>query len=286
MDERQIAALVDEIIRELEGQSGAGRSSRVVDDSQTKAGEAVRGGRNLVKGAYEYGNLKDIIRASTSARLGVGRCGPRPITDALLSFQEDHAAAQDAIFLRVNEEFVNRLGLLYLRSRVTDINEHLTRPDLGRRLNEESENILRTKGVKNPQVQLIVSDGLSSTAIESNAPELLPFLQQGLERAGLTVGTPVFVESGRVGVMDHIGEIVNAESAILLIGERPGLATAESMSAYLEYEPRLGKTDANRIVVSNIHKGGLVPAEAGAEILELIQKILKEKQSGVGAKLD
>jgi len=286
MDERQIAALVDEIIRELEVRGGTGRKSQADDDSQTKDSDGVKGARSLVKGAYEYDNLKDLTKNSTSARLGVGRCGPRPLTDALLSFQEDHAAAQDAIFLRVDEEFVNRLGLTFLKSRVSEINEHLTRPDLGRRLDEESENILRTKGVKEPKVQLIVADGLSSTAIESNVPELLPFLQQGLERAGLTVGTPVFVEFGRVGIIDHIGEIVNAESAILLIGERPGLATAESMSAYLEYEPRLGKTDADRLVISNIHKGGLAPAEAGAEILELVQKILKAKQSGVGAKLD
>lgn len=286
MDERQIAALVDEIIRELEVRGGTGRKSQADDDFQTKDSNGVKGARFLVKGAYEYDNLKDLTKTSTSARLGVGRCGPRPLTDALLSFQEDHAAAQDAIFLRVDEEFVNRLGLTFLKSRVSEINEHLTRPDLGRRLDEESENILRTKGVKEPKVQLIVADGLSSTAIESNVPELLPFLQQGLERAGLTVGTPVFVEFGRVGIIDHIGEIVNAESAILLIGERPGLATAESMSAYLEYEPRLGKTDADRLVISNIHKGGLAPAEAGAEILELVQKILKAKQSGVGAKLD
>lgn len=284
MDERQIAALVEEIISELEGKSGARRVNSPKENvSQGK--EAARGGRGLVKGVYDYGNLKEVIKTSTSARLGVGRCGPRPLTDVLLSFQEDHAAAQDAIFIRVDSEFIKRLGLIHLKTRVTDINEHLTRPDLGRRLDEESEKILRAEGVTEPQVQLIVADGLSSTAVEKNVPELLPFLQKGLEKAGVKIGKPVFVEFGRVGVIDHIGEIVKAESAILLIGERPGLATAESMSAYLEYEPRLGKTDADRIVVSNIHERGLSPAEAGAEILELIQKILRARQSGVGANL-
>ncbi|MGB9791848.1 MAG: ethanolamine ammonia-lyase subunit EutC [Thermacetogeniaceae bacterium] len=280
MDEKQIAALVDEVIRELEGRSKEKQCTNKFSESDRPR---VRG-RYFVRGVYSYGNLKEMIGRFTPARLGVGRCGPRPLTSELLSFREDHAAAQDAVFLRVNPELVSRLGLLHLRSNVTDIDVHLTRPDLGRRLSKESEEILSTKGILEPQVQLIVADGLSSTAVEANVPELLPFLQESLKKKGIKLGTPVFVEFGRVGVMDHIGEIVKAESAILLIGERPGLTTAESLSAYLEYEPRLGKTDADRIVISNIHKNGLPPAEAGAEILELIQKILAEKRSGVSAK--
>lgn len=277
MDEREIALLVEEVIKEL---GGKGEVQNVPPLGQKSSVEEY-----FARGVHYYGELRDTIRFFTSARLGVGRCGPRPLTRELLLFREDHAAAQDAVFLRVNQELIERLGLLYLKTRVSDINVHLTRPDLGRRLSEESENILRSQALMQPQVQLIVSDGLSSTAVEANVPELLPFLQQELPKKGLKVGTPVFVEFGRVGVMDHIGEILQAESAILLIGERPGLATAESLSAYLEYEPRLGKTDADRIVISNIHKHGLPPAEAGAQILEFIQEILAVKKSGVGLKI-
>lgn len=276
MDEREIALLVEEVIRELEGNRTDGNVS---PSSQQEVNRVY-----FERGIYDYGDLRDTIRAFTPARLGVGRCGPRPLTRELLLFREDHAAAQDAVFLRVNPDLIERLGLLHLKTKVLDINVHLTRPDLGRRLDEESEIILRSQAVMAPQVQLIVSDGLSSTAVEANVPELLPFLQKELPKKGLKVGTPLFVEFGRVGVMDHIGEILQAESAILLIGERPGLATAESLSAYLEYEPRLGKTDADRIVISNIHKQGLPPAEAGAQILELIQEILAAKKSGVGHK--
>ena len=130
-------------------------------------------------------------------------------------------------------------------------------------------------------VQLIVADGLSSTAINANIENVLPVLMDGLSAAGLRVGTPFFVRYGRVAVEDEIAELVGAKVVCIFVGERPGLGTAESMSAYLAYNAKIGMPEARRTVVSNIHKDGITAVEAGAYLTDLIQKILDKKASGV-----
>jgi ethanolamine ammonia-lyase small subunit len=134
---------------------------------------------------------------------------------------------------------------------------------------------------KNVQVQILVVDGLSSSAIEANIPDILPALSQGLKAAGIKVGTTFFVKHGRVWIQDEIARLVNAEVIISLIGERPGLGTAESLSAYTIYRPNEKTVEADRTVVSNIHRGGIPPAEAGAHLVDLLQQILHAKISGV-----
>ena len=130
-------------------------------------------------------------------------------------------------------------------------------------------------------MQLIVADGLSSTAINANIENVLPVLMDGLSAAGLRVGTPFFVRYCRVAVEDEIAELVGAKVVCIFVGERPGLGTAESMSAYLAYNAKIGMPEARRTVVSNIHKDGITAVEAGAYLTDLIQKILDKKASGV-----
>lgn len=228
-------------------------------------------------------NLEAIqaMKKTTPARIGIGRAGSRPKTVSWLRLLADHAVAQDAVFVNVSEGFVERMNLVAVQSAAVDKEQFLTRPDLGRRLSENAVKTILEKCRKNPQVQICIVDGLSSSAIEADVPDLLPALTQGLTSAGIKVGTPVFIKYGRVWAQDQVATLLNAEVVISLIGERPGLGTAESLSAYIIYRPNEKTVEADRTVVSNIHKGGIPPAEAGAHLVEVIQQILAAKASGV-----
>jgi len=224
------------------------------------------------------------LMAATPARIGVGRSGPRPRTAALLLFQADHGLTQDALMRAVDPGLLERLGLFSVASQAPDRQTYLKRPDLGRRLTEEAKALLRERCAKNPDVQVFVGDGLSGAAIEHNLEKILPVLQQGLASAGLSMGTPFFVRNARVGLLNDVNAIVDAQVCALLIGERPGLARAESMSIYLGYRPQPDSTDAHRDAICNIYEGGLNPLEAGAHAVQLIQKMIAARTSGVGLK--
>ncbi|WP_202976469.1 ethanolamine ammonia-lyase subunit EutC [Anaerophilus nitritogenes] len=228
-----------------------------------------------------YLNLKE----TTPARVGIFRAGPRYKTQTLLRFRADHAVAQDAVFTDVAEDFIEDMRLFSITTMCHDKDEYLTRPDLGRKFDDENKKIIQEKCVKNPQVQIYISDGLSSTAIEANAKDALASIMQGLKEYNLKIGTPFFVKYGRVPAMDSISEIVDAEATVVLIGERPGLATGESMSCYMAYNAKVGMPESNRTVISNIHQGGTPAVEAGAHIAEIIKKMLDQKASGLNLKL-
>ena len=221
------------------------------------------------------------MKQRTNARIGVGRAGARYNTRTLLTLRADHAAARDAVFLDVDQGVLDELGLFTVESRCADKNEFLTRPDLGRQLSEDAVRTLRERCAMNPDVQIFAADGLSSTAVGANLPNLLPVLVDGLKAKGLSIGTPFFVKNGRVGIMERVGELLGARVVCVLLGERPGLATAESMSAYIAYNPRVGMEESRRTVVSNIHRGGIPAVEAGAYLADLIKTIFDAKASGV-----
>ncbi|RME46013.1 MAG: ethanolamine ammonia-lyase subunit EutC [Caldilineae bacterium] len=225
------------------------------------------------------------LMATTPTRIGVGRAGPRPRTRAMLLFLADHAVTQDALFHEVDPAMLEQLGLFTVHSQARDRQEYLKRPDLGRKLTDESKRILAEKCIKNPDVQIFVGDGLSGAAIEHNLPKIMPVLKQGLEAAGLSMGTPFFVKNARVGLLNDVNSVVDAKVCAVLIGERPGLARAESMSIYLGYRPQPDSTDANRDAICNIYEGGLNPLEAGAHAVQLIQKMIQYRTSGVELKM-
>ena len=220
------------------------------------------------------------MKQSTVARLGVGRAGPRYNTWSMLHFRADHATAQDAVFTDVGEDFVAAQGFVAGQSLCTSKDEFLTRPDLGRRLNDESKALFAQKLPKNAKVTIAVADGLSSAAMV-NIPDIVPAIAQGLKGYGIDIGPIPYVKYGRVGVMDDLGELIGSDVVCLLVGERPGLATGESMSAYTAYQPNTGRPESWRTVVSNIYAGGTPPAEAGAHVATIIKKILDERVSGV-----
>ncbi|WP_331488032.1 ethanolamine ammonia-lyase subunit EutC [Caminicella sporogenes] len=226
-----------------------------------------------------------MLKEATPARVGIWRAGPRYKTETLLRFRADHAVAQDAVFTYVSEEFLEEMNLFSVSTMCKDKDEYLTRPDLGRRFDEETKKLIQEKCKNNPKVQIYISDGLSSTAIEANAKDTYLAIIQGLKGYGIDVGTPFFVKHGRVPAMDAVSEILGAEVTVVLIGERPGLATGESMSCYMVYNAKVGIPESNRTVVSNIHKGGIPAVEAGAHIADVIKKILEQKASGLELKL-
>ena len=221
------------------------------------------------------------LKAKTPARIGVGRAGARYKTVTLLRFRADHAAAQDSVFSQVPESFYKSNNLVYVKTKCEDKDEYLTRPDLGRRFDEQNQAIIKETCGPHPKVLLVIGDGLSSAAIEANAMDCARAIRQGLSAYGIELGKTLFIQYCRVGASDHIGSLTDAELVCMLVGERPGLVTAESMSAYLTYNPRIGVPESARTVVSNIHRQGTPAVEAGAHIASLIRQMLEKKCSGV-----
>ena len=230
----------------------------------------------------EYARLK----AKTPARLGSGKAGPRYKTLTMLRFRADHAAAQDAVFSQVPEDFAKENGLIPLHTRCKDKDEYLTRPDLGRCFDESNQKVIKGTVPNAPKVQIVIGDGLSSAAIMANAMDCMAAIRDGLKARHIDTGTAFFVRYCRVGAGDAIGDLTGCQVVCMLVGERPGLVTDKSMSAYITYQPHTGVSESSRTVVSNIHAQGTPAVEAGAHIAELIETILKKQVSGVGLHLE
>lgn len=221
------------------------------------------------------------MKEKTPARLGSGKAGPRYRTLTMLRFRADHAAAQDSVFSEVDAEFAKKHDLLPTKTRCDSKDEYLTRPDLGRCFDEHNAKTIKGVIDTPPRVQIVIGDGLSSAAIETNAMDCLAAIKDGLKIRGIQTGKDIFVKYCRVGAGDAVGDITGCELVCVLVGERPGLVTDKSMSAYITYKPHTGVSESARTVVSNIHAQGTPAAEAGAYIAELIELILTKKVSGV-----
>ncbi len=224
------------------------------------------------------------MKQTTPARLGIWHAGPRHITASTVRFWADHAAAQNAVWSDVPDEVVKDLGAIPLKTVALDKAEYLKNPNTGKRLDAESLALVKQNG-KKVNVQVVLADGLSSRAIERNAKDAMAALNKGLDTLGLSYNTPFFVKNGRVAIGDEIGEMTGVDVIVMLVGERPGLNSTASMGAYIVYKPTIGIEESKRTVISNIHSVGTVPVEAGAQIAELCQSIIKHKMSGVDLKL-
>jgi ethanolamine ammonia-lyase small subunit len=230
----------------------------------------------------------ELAVARTPARVLVGRAGPAYRTPTWLRLRADHAAARDAVGAEVDllrdfgAERIARHGLFEVRTRATSKAEYLRRPDLGRKLTPEACAALGANCPVGADLQVMIGDGLSATAVSVQAPELLDALHSAASARGWVVGRPFLVRYCRVGVMNDVGELLAPVVLVLLIGERPGLATAESLSAYLAYRPRTGHTDADRNLVSNIHSRGVATDEAVLRVLALADRFRAVGRSGVG----
>lgn len=226
----------------------------------------------------------------TPARLWAGRAGVSYRTSTALELRRDHAAAVDAVHAELNlvrdlgADFMRRFGLFEVSTEATSKSQFLSRPDLGRRLNSEAKDLLWKRCPRSAELQVVIGDGLSATAVAVQVPKLLPALLDTAATRGWQVGQPFVVRHCRVGVLNDIGQQLDAQVIVLLIGERPGLATAESVSSYLAYRPRPGDTDARRNLISNIHSAGVSHAEAIERILSLAAQLRDQQRSGVEVK--
>jgi ethanolamine ammonia-lyase small subunit len=238
-------------------------------------------------------DVPELVRRAlerTPARLLAGRAGPGYRTGTALKLREDHAAARDAVHADADllrdfgPERIETYLLFSAATRAGSRTEFLMRPDLGRGLNDESRELLRSRCPVGPDLQVVIGDGLSATAVAAQAPRLLDLLHEEARRRGWSFGRPFLVHFCRVGVLNEIGELLDPAVVVLLIGERPGLATAASLSAYLAYRPRAGHTDAHRNLISNIHARGVSPEDAVRRIAALAETMMRSQSSGVGVR--
>ena len=239
----------------------------------------------LVEDPADGGKFRH-LKERTPARLGCGKAGARYKTLTMLRFRADHAAAQDTVFSQVPEDFAKNHGMVEVQTRCHDKDEYLTRPDLGRCFDEENSQKIRQAVPGKPRVQIVIGDGLSSAAILENAMDCTAAIRDGLKLRGIETGKPIFVRYCRVGAGDAVGDITGCEVVCVLVGERPGLVTDKSMSAYITYRPHTGVLESARTVVSNIHAQGTPAVEAGAHIAGLLETILRKQVSGVGLHLE
>jgi len=217
----------------------------------------------------------------TTALLGIGHVGTRYATDVVLQFQAELAVAHAAVGAELPEGWAEHNGFVGLASRVTSHREFLLRPDLGRRLSDESLAKLRAQCTTGADVQIIVADGLSAVACIGTGKVLHDAVARACQARGLTVGTPVAARFARVWLEDDIGAETRAKVAMILLGERPGLGTGDGLSAYVVYDPRIGKTDGDRNMISNIHMRGMPPEEAAQRLAALAQAMIAQRTSGV-----
>lgn len=278
IDRKRIAELVRSALVEVLGAEEGAR--RELDASGALV---IPPDRGVNLGAPMEPAALDAMLAATPARIGVGRTGlgTRYRTNTLLRFRADHAAAKDAVTSEVDSQLLERLGLFEVRTRCEDKRQFLTRPDLGRTLSDAAREKILSRCPRAPQVQVIYGDGLSAAALNEHLETYHRALEREMAAAGLRPGAAFFVRYSRVKVMDEIARLLDAEAALFVCGERPGLGFADSLSAYYIYRPGPDATDANREVISNINPRGIEPARAARLTVEALKRVLREQKSGV-----
>jgi ethanolamine ammonia-lyase small subunit len=249
------------------------------------ASEEVKRSDSLAQ-PYDLPEIVKKVRAQTPARLLAGRSGVAYRTNTQLELREAHAAARDAVraelslFTDASGDFVQKWNLFEVCSRAASKDEYLLRPDLGRRLSDSSRAEVSRRCTTENDLQIVIGDGLSVTAVAKQIPCLLPLLCERATALGWSIGQIFVIRHCRVGILNEIGELLGPRVTVLLIGERPGLATAESLSAYMAYQPKPSDTDANRNLISNIHARGVSTEQAAQRILALAAAMMKTQKSG------
>lgn len=277
MDKQQLKQMVAQLLKEMDG------IETPMPEAEGNLPDLTKEDLRLTYLVEDPENGEAFLRLKkkTPARLGLGRAGARYRTHSMLRFRADHAAAQDSVFSLVDPDFYKKHDFPFVQTMCRDKDQYLTRPDLGRKFDEANQAVIRQVCGQSPRILLVIGDGLSSNAVVANAPDCAAAIRQGLKTYGIELGKTLFIQYARVGAMDHIGQITNAELICMLVGERPGLATSESMSAYITYQPRPGIPESKRTVISNIHRQGTPAVEAGAHIAGLLKTMLDKRASGI-----
>ncbi|NVZ21049.1 ethanolamine ammonia-lyase subunit EutC [Pseudomonas costantinii] len=233
------------------------------------------------------------LRRLTPARIALGRTGTSIPTSAQLDFQFAHAQARDAVHLPFDHAGLSsqlaELGRnsLLLHSAAIDRHSYLQRPDLGRRLSDESAQSLRDYAAANPggvDLAVVVADGLSALAVHKHTLPFLTRMEEQIHAEGWSLSPVILVEQGRVAVADEVGQLLGAKMVVILIGERPGLSSPDSLGLYFTYNPKVGLTDAYRNCISNVRLEGLSYGMAAHRLLYLMREACRRQLSGVNLK--
>ena len=233
------------------------------------------------------------LRRLTPARIALGRTGTSIPTGAQLDFQFAHAQARDAVHLPfdhtgLSSQMAERgRDSLLLHSAAPDRHSYLQRPDLGRRLSDESAQTLRDYAQANPggvDLAVVVADGLSALAVHKHTVPFLTRMEEQTHAEGWSLSPVILVEQGRVAVADEIGQLLGAKMVVILIGERPGLSSPDSLGLYFTYNPKVGLTDAYRNCISNVRLEGLSYGMAAHKLLYLMREACRRQLSGVNLK--
>lgn len=230
------------------------------------------------------------LRRFTDARIGLGRAGAALPIGEVLKFSMAHAQARDAVTTPLDwspiEDRIAALGLetVHIESAAGDRDTYLRRPDLGRRLSAQSRERLAAMAGRSPDLLVLVADGLSSTGVAANAAPMIAALLPLVQKSGWSLGPVLLAGQGRVALGDDAGEVLGVRAVLVLIGERPGLSSPDSLGAYLTWAPRTGRKDGERNCISNIRRGGLSVEEAAFKAHWLLREAMRRQLTGVGLK--
>ncbi len=274
MTEDELRALVTQVVREV---VGATDDNPVVREAEPLR----RGPHHRPLPAPRSAEALEQLKALTPSRIVTGRTGTRYLTKSYLGLRADHAIALDAVESEIEDGWAEQQGWLPLRSRAKDHAEFLLHPDNGRRLDEASRQRCEKDAERGLDVQLIAGDGLSANALRVNGPALLTALHKHLTAAGFRVGKPLFVKFARIGVQDEIGVVTQAKSTLIIVGERPGLGTGDSLSIYTAFGPKLGQDNAEKDCISNVRALGFAPERAAARCASLMKETFAAGGGGV-----
>lgn len=274
MTEDELRALVTQVVREV---VGATDDKPVVREEEPLR----RGPHHRPLPAPRSAEALEQLKALTPSRIITGRTGTRYLTKSYLGLRADHAIALDAVESQIADGWAEKQGWLALRTRAKDHAEFLLHPDQGRRLDDASRQRCEKDAERGLDVQLIAGDGLSANALRLNGPALLTALHKHLTAAGFRVGKPLFVKFARIGVQDEIGVITQAKSTVIIVGERPGLGTGDSLSIYTAFGPKLGQDNSEKDCISNVRDLGFVPERAAARCASLMKETFAAGGGGV-----
>lgn len=274
MTEDELRALVTQVVREV---VGATDEKPVVREEEPLR----RGPHHRPLPAPRSAEALEQLKALTPSRIITGRTGTRYLTKSYLGLRADHAIALDAVESEIDDGWAEKQGWLTLRTRAKDHAEFLLHPDHGRRLDDASRQRCEKDAERGLDVQLIAGDGLSANALRLNGPALLTALHKHLTAAGFRVGKPLFVKFARIGVQDEIGVLTQAKSTLIIVGERPGLGTGDSLSIYTAFGPKLGQDNSEKDCISNVRDLGFVPERAAARCAALMKETFAAGGGGV-----
>ena len=281
LDDAAVQRIVDEVVRRLADHPAVQQQAAVPCEGDK--GHACTAAPRPLHG-IEHPAIAQILPkliAATPSQIAMGRAGNRFRTDDCLRAREGHADARDAVHSEVPEGWAGQNGLLSLRTRCKDRAEYLLFPNLGRQLDDASNAALQGQAGSAPDVQLIVGDGLSPNAIVQNGAATLAALQRALSAAGWRTGTGCYVKYARIAVADQIGVLTKARASVILVGERPGLGTGDSLSLYIAVGPKLGQDNAEKNCISNVRPIGITPDEAAEQTVAILKRGFERGVGGV-----